>query len=45
MGFLNYNKIFDIDILNYETDYIKIRHDFWSHGAVLEFSKMAVSLK
>jgi hypothetical protein len=23
MGFLNYNIIFDIDISNYETDYIK----------------------
>jgi hypothetical protein len=32
MGFLNYNIIFDIDISNYETDYIKIRHDFWSRG-------------
>jgi len=37
MGFLNYNKIFDIDILNLETDidilnletgYNKICHDF-----------------
>jgi hypothetical protein len=45
MGFLNYNIIFDIDISNYETDYTKIRHDFWSRGVVLEFSKMAVSLK
>jgi hypothetical protein len=45
MGFLNYNIIFDIDISNYETDYTKIRHDFWSHGVVQEFSKMAVSLK
>ena len=45
MGFLNYNIIFDIDISNYETDYTKICHDFWSHGVVLEFSKMAVSLK
>ena len=38
MGFLNYNIIFDIDISNYETDYTKIRHDFWSRGVVLEFS-------
>ena len=47
MRFLNYNLIFDIDIdiLNYETDYTKIRHDFWSRDAVLDFSKMAVSLK
>jgi hypothetical protein len=45
MGFLNYNIIFDIHISNYETDYTKICHDFWSHGVVLEFSKMAVSLK
>ena len=45
MGFLNYNIIFDIDILNYETDYTKIRHDFLSRGVVHEFSKMAVSLK
>jgi hypothetical protein len=45
MGFLNYNIIFDIDISNYETDYTKLRHDFWSRGAVLDFSKMAVSLK
>jgi hypothetical protein len=45
MGFLNYNIIFDIDISNYETDYTKIRHDYWSHDVVLEFSKMAVSLK
>ena len=29
----------------YETDYTKICHDFWSRGVVLEFSKMAVSLK
>jgi hypothetical protein len=35
----------DIDISNYETDYTKLRHDFWSRGAVLDFSKMAVSLK
>jgi hypothetical protein len=34
MGFLNYNIIFDIDISNYETDYTKIRHDFWSRGVV-----------
>ena len=45
MGFLNYNIIFDIDISNYETHYTKIRHDFWSCGVVLEFSKIAVSLK
>jgi hypothetical protein len=45
MGFLNYNIIFDIDLSNYETDYTKIRHDFWSRGVVPEFSKMAVSLK
>jgi hypothetical protein len=34
-----------IDISNYETYYTKIRHDIWSRGVVLEFSKMAVSLK
>ena len=45
MGFLNYNIIFDIDLSNYETDYAKMRHDFWSRGVVLEFSEMAVSLK
>ena len=45
MGFLNYNIIFDINISNYKTDYTKIRHDFWSRGVVLEFCKMAVSLK
>ena len=45
MGFLNYDIIFDIDISNYETDYTKIRHDFWSRSVVLEFSKMAVTLK
>ena len=28
MGFLNYNKIFDIDILNLETGCKKIRYDF-----------------
>ena len=28
MEFLNYNKIFDIDILNLETDCSKIRDDF-----------------
>ena len=28
MGFLNYNKIFDIDILNLETGCSKIRDDF-----------------
>ena len=28
MAFLNYNKIFDIDILNLETDCSKIRDDF-----------------
>jgi hypothetical protein len=31
MGFLNYNKIFDIDILNLETGCNKIRDDF-DHG-------------
>jgi hypothetical protein len=36
MGFLNYNIIFDIDISNYETDYVKIRHNFWSR-VVLEW--------
>ena len=45
MGFLSYNIIFDIDISNYETDYAKIRHDFWSRGVVLEFSKMGGQLK
>ena len=45
MRFLNYNIIFDIDISNYETDYIKIRHDFLSRGVVLEFSKMGVKFK
>jgi hypothetical protein len=45
MGFLNYNIILDIDSSNYETDYTKLRHDFWSRGVVLELSKMAVSLK
>jgi hypothetical protein len=29
MGFLNYNKIFDIDILNLETGCNKIRDDFY----------------
>ena len=28
MGFFNYNKIFDIDILNLETGYNKICQDF-----------------
>ena len=28
--------IFVIDISNYETDYTKIRHDFWSRGVVLK---------
>ena len=28
MGFLNYNKIFDIEILNLETGCNKIRDDF-----------------
>jgi hypothetical protein len=42
MGFLNYNIIFDIDISNYETDYTKLRHDFWSRGVVHEFSKMEI---
>ena len=28
MGFLNYNKIFDINILNQETDCSKICDDF-----------------
>jgi hypothetical protein len=28
MGFLNYNKIFDINILNLETDCSKIHDDF-----------------
>jgi hypothetical protein len=28
MGFFNYNKIFDIDILNLETSYNKICDDF-----------------
>ena len=43
MGFLNYNKIFDIDILNLETGGNKICDDF-DHvvfRVVHEFTKMA----
>jgi len=32
MGFLNYNKIFDIDILNLETGCNKICNDFENGG-------------
>ena len=45
MGFLNYNKIFDIDILNLETGCNKIRDDIWSPGVVHQFTKMTDSSK
>ena len=43
MGFLNYNKIFDIDILNLETGGNKICDDFDHvvYRVVHEFTKMA----
>ena len=45
MRFLNYNKIFDIDILNLETGCNKIREDIWSPGVVHQFTKMTDSSK
>ena len=42
MGFLNYNKIFDIDILNLETGCNKIRDDF---DHMVQFMRMADSSK
>ena len=45
MGILNYNKIFDIDILNLETGCNKNPCRFLSRGVVHDFTKMADSSK
>ena len=39
MAFLNYNKIFDIDILNLETGCNKIRDDFDHEGQFMSSLK------